>query len=71
VLHTSTRAQLTQRVKNLLEPRRHQRLDSPPIGYGGNEDVVLFMKRAGALVRVCSVIGAHFVPLFGRHGFAQ
>jgi hypothetical protein len=29
------------------------------------------MKRAGALVRVCSVIGAHFVPLVGRHGFAQ
>jgi protein-L-isoaspartate(D-aspartate) O-methyltransferase len=41
-----------------------------PIGYGGNEDVVLFAKRGSALVRVRSVIGAHFVPLVGRHGFA-
>lgn len=42
-----------------------------PVGYGGNEDVVLFRKRDGALVRVRRVIGAHFVPLVGRHGFAQ
>jgi protein-L-isoaspartate(D-aspartate) O-methyltransferase len=42
-----------------------------PIGYGGNEDVVLFAKRGRTLVRVRSVIGAHFVPLVGRHGFAQ
>jgi protein-L-isoaspartate(D-aspartate) O-methyltransferase len=42
-----------------------------PIGYGGNEDVVLFTKRNGALVRVRSVIGAHFVPLVGRHGFTR
>jgi protein-L-isoaspartate(D-aspartate) O-methyltransferase len=42
-----------------------------PIGYGGNEDVVLFAKRGSALVRVRSVIGAHFVPLVGRHGFAR
>ena len=42
-----------------------------PIGYGGNEDVVLFTKRKGALVRVRSVIGAHFVPLVGRHGFTR
>jgi protein-L-isoaspartate(D-aspartate) O-methyltransferase len=42
-----------------------------PIGYGGNEDVVLFAKRKGALVRVRSVIGAHFVPLVGRHGFTR
>jgi protein-L-isoaspartate(D-aspartate) O-methyltransferase len=41
-----------------------------PVGYGGNEDVVLFRKRDGALVRVRRVIGAHFVPLVGRHGFA-
>jgi protein-L-isoaspartate(D-aspartate) O-methyltransferase len=42
-----------------------------PIGIGGNEDVILFAKREGALVRVRSIIGAHFVPLVGRHGFAQ
>jgi protein-L-isoaspartate(D-aspartate) O-methyltransferase len=42
-----------------------------PVGYGGNEDVVLFRKRDGALFRVRRVIGAHFVPLVGRHGFAQ
>jgi protein-L-isoaspartate(D-aspartate) O-methyltransferase len=42
-----------------------------PIGYGGNEDVVLFAKRGRTLVRVRSVIGAHFVPLVGRHGFAR
>ena len=42
-----------------------------PIGYGGNEDVVLFAKTKGPLVRVRSVIGAHFVPLVGRHGFAR
>jgi protein-L-isoaspartate(D-aspartate) O-methyltransferase len=42
-----------------------------PVGYGGNEDVVLFRKCDGALVRVRRVIGAHFVPLVGRHGFAQ
>ena len=41
-----------------------------PIGHGGNEDVVLFAKRDGVLVRVRSIIGAHFVPLVGRHGFA-
>jgi protein-L-isoaspartate(D-aspartate) O-methyltransferase len=41
-----------------------------PIGYGGNEDVVLFRKREGALVRVRSVAGANFVTLVGRHGFA-
>jgi protein-L-isoaspartate(D-aspartate) O-methyltransferase len=41
-----------------------------PIGCGGNEEVVLFRKRDGALIRVRSVAGAHFVPLVGRHGFA-
>ena len=41
-----------------------------PIGHGGNEDVMLFTKRDGALVPVRHVIGAHFVPLVGRYGFA-
>jgi protein-L-isoaspartate(D-aspartate) O-methyltransferase len=42
-----------------------------PIGHGGNEDVVLFTKREGALVKVRHVIGAHFVPLIGRYGFTR
>jgi protein-L-isoaspartate(D-aspartate) O-methyltransferase len=40
-----------------------------PLGPGGAEDVVLFEKRAGDLRRVRSVTGAHFVRLYGRHGF--
>jgi protein-L-isoaspartate(D-aspartate) O-methyltransferase len=56
-------------------PLREQLADGgrlvQPIGYGGNEDVVLFAKRGGTLVRLRSVIGAHFVPLVGRHGFAR
>lgn len=40
-----------------------------PLGFGGDEDVVLFEKRAGVLRRVRSVIAAHFVRLHGRHGF--
>jgi protein-L-isoaspartate(D-aspartate) O-methyltransferase len=41
-----------------------------PIGRGGDEDVVLFRTRDGALQRVSTVAGARFVPLVGRHGFA-
>jgi protein-L-isoaspartate(D-aspartate) O-methyltransferase len=40
-----------------------------PIGRGGHDDVVLFEKRGGELVRVRSLTGAHFVRLYGRHGF--
>jgi protein-L-isoaspartate(D-aspartate) O-methyltransferase len=40
-----------------------------PLGLGGAEEVVLFEKRGGALHRVQSVCGAHFVRLRGRHGF--
>jgi protein-L-isoaspartate(D-aspartate) O-methyltransferase len=40
-----------------------------PLGPGGAEDVVLFEKRDGDLRRVRSVTGAHFVRLYGRHGF--
>jgi protein-L-isoaspartate(D-aspartate) O-methyltransferase len=40
-----------------------------PIGPGGAEDVVLFEKRDGVLRRVRSVSGAHFVRLYGQHGF--
>jgi protein-L-isoaspartate(D-aspartate) O-methyltransferase len=41
-----------------------------PIGLGGNEEVVLFEKRDGLLVRKGRVTLAHFVRLFGEHGFA-
>lgn len=41
-----------------------------PLGPGGDEDVVLFEKRRGALQRACSLGGANFVRLHGRHGFA-
>jgi protein-L-isoaspartate(D-aspartate) O-methyltransferase len=41
-----------------------------PIGLGGDDEVVLFEKRAGALERSRLVTGAHFVRLYGEHGFA-
>jgi protein-L-isoaspartate(D-aspartate) O-methyltransferase len=42
-----------------------------PIGPSGAEDVTLFVRRdVGRLVRVRSIVGARFVPLYGRHGFA-
>ena len=41
-----------------------------PLGPGGAEDVVLFEKRRGRLRRVRSLGGAHFVRLYGKHGFA-
>jgi protein-L-isoaspartate(D-aspartate) O-methyltransferase len=40
-----------------------------PIGPSGGDDVTLFRLRAGRLVRDRVVIGAHFVPLYGRYGF--
>ena len=40
-----------------------------PIGRGGDEEVVLFCKRDGALHRVRTVADARFVRLVGRHGF--
>jgi protein-L-isoaspartate(D-aspartate) O-methyltransferase len=40
-----------------------------PLGPGGAEDVVLFEKRGGALRRVRSFGGAHFVRLHGRYAF--
>jgi protein-L-isoaspartate(D-aspartate) O-methyltransferase len=42
-----------------------------PLGPGGNEDVVLFERRADTLERRASVSRAHFVRLVGRHGFAD
>ncbi|MDP9021744.1 MAG: protein-L-isoaspartate(D-aspartate) O-methyltransferase [Actinomycetota bacterium] len=40
-----------------------------PVGPGGAEDVTLFVRDQDGLVAQRSVIGAHFVPLHGRHGF--
>jgi protein-L-isoaspartate(D-aspartate) O-methyltransferase len=40
-----------------------------PIGPGGAEDVVLFEKGPRGLLRRYTVTGAHFVRLYGKHGF--
>jgi protein-L-isoaspartate(D-aspartate) O-methyltransferase len=40
-----------------------------PIGPGGAEEVVLFEKRDDVLERIRRVTGAHFVRLYGEHGF--
>jgi protein-L-isoaspartate(D-aspartate) O-methyltransferase len=42
-----------------------------PVGLGGADEVVLFEKRGDALERSRLVTGAHFVRLYGEHGFAQ
>jgi protein-L-isoaspartate(D-aspartate) O-methyltransferase len=41
-----------------------------PIGPGGREDVVLFERRGTGLKRRRRVAGAHFVRLYGRHGYS-
>ena len=41
-----------------------------PIGLGGIDEVVLFERRGGVLERRRLVTGAHFVRLYGEHGFA-
>jgi protein-L-isoaspartate(D-aspartate) O-methyltransferase len=40
-----------------------------PIGWGGNEEVVLFERTDEGLARRSTVTGAYFVRLYGRHGF--
>jgi protein-L-isoaspartate(D-aspartate) O-methyltransferase len=42
-----------------------------PIGRGGADEVVLFEKRGGVLERIRPVTGAHFVRLYGEHGFGS
>lgn len=42
-----------------------------PIGPGGREQVTLFVKEGGRLVRTGVLTGAHFVRLVGEHGFDQ
>jgi protein-L-isoaspartate(D-aspartate) O-methyltransferase len=41
-----------------------------PIGPSRAEDVTLFRRTGDRLVRMRIVIGARFVPLYGRHGFS-
>jgi protein-L-isoaspartate(D-aspartate) O-methyltransferase len=41
-----------------------------PLGSGGDERVLSFVKQAGRLRRRGFVTRAHFVRLYGRHGFA-
>jgi protein-L-isoaspartate(D-aspartate) O-methyltransferase len=41
-----------------------------PIGSGGADEVILFEKRSGVLERSRLLSGAHFVRLYGEHGFA-
>jgi protein-L-isoaspartate(D-aspartate) O-methyltransferase len=40
-----------------------------PIGPGGDDDVLLFVKRGGELARKGFVSGARFVRLYGRYGY--
>lgn len=42
-----------------------------PIGPGGRDDVTLFEKRAERLLRVRSVVPAHFVRLLGSYGYSE
>lgn len=42
-----------------------------PLGPGGMEDVVLFEKQHGDLVRRKVVTGAHFVRLYGEHAYRK
>ena len=42
-----------------------------PIGLGGADEVVLFEKRDSVLERRRLVTGAHFVRLYGEHGFVE
>jgi protein-L-isoaspartate(D-aspartate) O-methyltransferase len=41
-----------------------------PVGLGGADEVVLFARQGGVLERRRLVTGAHFVRLYGEHGFA-
>ncbi len=42
-----------------------------PIGWGGQEEVVLFEKRPEGLEHRRTVTGAHFVRLYGAHAFPE
>jgi protein-L-isoaspartate(D-aspartate) O-methyltransferase len=40
-----------------------------PVGSGGREQVALFQRTRRGLTRRRTITGAHFVRLYGRHGF--
>jgi protein-L-isoaspartate(D-aspartate) O-methyltransferase len=40
-----------------------------PVGSGGREEVALFQRTRRGLTRRRTITGAHFVRLYGRHGF--
>jgi len=42
-----------------------------PLGSGGEEEVVLFERTPDGLARRRTLLGACFVRLYGRHGFAK
>jgi protein-L-isoaspartate(D-aspartate) O-methyltransferase len=42
-----------------------------PIGPGGEDDVTLFERRDAGLARVRTIVPAHFVRLYGRHGYPR
>lgn len=42
-----------------------------PIGPGGRDDVVMFEKEQGTLKRRRSITPAHFVKLYGTHGYRE
>ncbi len=42
-----------------------------PVGPGGRDDVTLFERRGDRIDRRASVTPAHFVKLYGTHGFAS
>lgn len=66
IIVSAAHPEVPQPLVDQLDPRGRL---VQPIGPGGAEDVVLFEKRGGVLSRRRTVSGAHFVPLYGRHGF--
>ena len=42
-----------------------------PVGPGGRDEVTLFERRGAGIERRASVTPAHFVKLYGAHGFAE
>jgi protein-L-isoaspartate(D-aspartate) O-methyltransferase len=42
-----------------------------PVGPGGNEDVTLFRKQEGRLVRLAILVPASFVRMVGRYGYQR
>jgi protein-L-isoaspartate(D-aspartate) O-methyltransferase len=40
-----------------------------PIGSGGSDEVILFERKDGPLMRARTVTAARFVKLYGQHGF--